>query len=61
MLPRGADGDGLCWLDAETEVEDPSAGMLLRAAELTGDRTTDSCVPVSYRTNYNVKPNRKQS
>ena len=39
MLPRVAEGDGFCWPDADlTAVEEPSAGMLLRAAEPDGER-----------------------
>ena len=42
--PRGADGDGFCWLEAE-RVETamvPSAGRLLRAAVPACDRATES-------------------
>jgi len=51
ILPRGADGDGFCWLGAdwaELVVEVPSAGRLLRATVPACDRATNSCPPVSY-------------
>ena len=50
-LPRGAEGDGFCWVGAdwaELAVEVPSAGRLLRAVVPACDRTTSSCPPVSY-------------